>query len=139
VPPAAAVEQALQWLQSTVNAYKIEIEAPGHVTFFDSGGGLAKIFCPHCKTELGAEAWKDWMDAAWKGATGFELATRVLNCCGRPTSLEALGSNPLCAFGSFALIITDPLTTWSDEDPNTMLRELETVLSCPLHRVDAQY
>jgi hypothetical protein len=139
VPPAAAVEQALQWLQTAVDAHKIEVEAPGHVTFFDCGVGLDKIFCPHCKTELGAAAWQDWMDAAWRGATGFELTTRVLDCCGRPTSLDALGSDPLCAFGSFALTITDPMTTWSDDDLNTMLSRLENLLSCPLHRVDAHY
>jgi hypothetical protein len=139
VPPAAAVEQALQWLQTTVQAHKIEVEAPGHVTFFDCGGGLDTIFCPHCKTELGAEAWKDWMDTAWKGATGFDLTTRVLDCCGKPTSLDALGSDPLCAFGSFALVITDTTTTWSDDECDATRRKLERLLGCPLQRVDAHY
>jgi hypothetical protein len=139
VPPAAAVEQALQWLQTTVDAYKIEVEVPGHVTFFDCGGGLDKIFCPHCKTELGAEAWKDWMDAAWNGATGFGLTTRALDCCGKPTGIDALGSDPLCAFGSFALVVTDTRTTWSDGHLDVVLRRLETLLGCPLHLVDAHY
>jgi hypothetical protein len=139
VPPAATVEQALQWLQTTVDAHKIEVEAAGHVTFFDCGDGLDQIFCPHCKTEIGAEAWKDWMDAAWKVATGFDLTTRVLDCCGKPSSLDALGSDPLCAFGSFALVITDPMTTWSDDDFDTTLRKLEALLGCPLQRVDAHY
>jgi hypothetical protein len=139
VPPAAAVEQALQWLQTTVDAYKIEVEVPGHVTFFDCGGGFDKIFCPHCKTELGAEAWKDWMDAAWNGATGFVLTTRALDCCGKPTGIDALGSDPLCAFGSFALVVTDTRTTWSDGHLDVVLRRLETLLGCPLHLVDAHY
>jgi hypothetical protein len=139
VPPAAAVEQALQWLKANVDAYKIEVEAPGHVTFFDCGGGLDKIFCPHCKMELGAEAWKDWMDSAWTETKGFNLTTRLLDCCGKSASLENLGFDPVCAFGSFALVITDPTTTWSDDDFDTTLRKLETLLGCPLQRVDAHY
>jgi hypothetical protein len=139
VPPAAAVEQALQWLRSKVQAYKIEVEAPGHVTFFDCGGGLDKIFCTDCKAEVDAEVWKDWMDSAWKGTIGFELTTRVLDCCGKPASLDALGADPLCAFGSFALVVTDTRTTWSENDRDVALRKLESLLGCPLHRVDAHY
>jgi hypothetical protein len=139
VPPAAAVEQALQWLQTAVDAYKIEVEAPGHVTFFDCGCGLDKIFCPDCKAEVGAATWKDWMDSAWKGATDFDLTTRALDCCGKPASLDALGSDPLCAFGSFALVATDTRTTWSDGDREAVLRRLETLLGFPLHLVEAHY
>jgi hypothetical protein len=50
-----------------------------------------------------------------------------------------LGSDPVCAFGSFALVITDPTTTWSDDDFDTTLRKLETLLGCPLQRIDAHY
>jgi hypothetical protein len=139
MPPASAIEAALNWLRSLIAAYKIEVEATGHVTFSDCGGGLDKILCPHCKTEVDAAAWKDWMDSAWTGGTEFNLTSRVLACCNTSTSLENLGSDPVCAFGSFAVVITDPVTTWSDGDLDAVLRRLETVLGCPLQRVDAHY
>jgi hypothetical protein len=139
MPPAAAVDTALTWLRAAVDAYKIEAEAPGHIMFFDCGGGLDKIFCPCCKTEVDAELWKDWMDAAWTEDSGFTLTSRVLPCCGSSTSLEALGSEPLCAFGSFALVITDTMTTLSDEEWASLSKELESRLQCSLVRVDAHY
>jgi hypothetical protein len=139
VPPAATSEDALQWLKTNIDAYKIEVEAPGYVTFFDCGGGLDKIFCPHCKTELGAEAWKDWMDSAWTETNGFTLTSRALNCCGKPTNLDALGFDPLCAFGSFALVVTDTMMALADEDLETIRFTLQNMLGCRLQRVDAQY
>jgi hypothetical protein len=139
VPTPAKAAVGLAWLRTEIAADKIEAEAPGHITFFDCGGGLDKIFCPSCQTEVDAELWKDWMDAAWTEGAGFTLTSRVLACCSTAISLEALGSAPLCVFGSFALVITDPMTTPSDAELRVMLHKLEAMLGCPLHRVDAHY
>jgi hypothetical protein len=79
------------------------------------------------------------MDRAWSAEGGFTLTTRVLGCCGTATRLDALGSDPLCAFGSFAIEITDTTTTLSESAFDSILRELETSLACRLQRVDAHY
>lgn len=139
IPPAAAIETARTWLAGAIAAYKVEAVTPGHITFFDCGGGLDRIFCPHCKTELDTELWKDWMDASWSKAAGFTLTARKLACCGQTVRLDALGSDPLCAFGSFALVITDTMKSLSDAEFLAIQAELETRLGCALQQVDAHY
>jgi hypothetical protein len=139
VPAAAQIESALSWLRSNVNAYKIEAEAPGNITFIDCGGGLDVVACPACRTEVESGFWKDWMDASWTQSGGFTLTDRQLPCCGKTARLDALYFDPKCAFGSFEIAITDTLTTLTGEELSALMRQLETRLMCPLHRIDAHY
>jgi hypothetical protein len=139
VPAATETEDALSWLRSKVAAYKIEALKPGHITFIDCGGGLDVVACPSCKTDVGGEFWKDWMDGSWTEAGGFDLTGRQLPCCGKTARLEALYFDPKCAFGSFEIAITDTMTTMSEAELDTLKRDLEIKLGCPLHRIDAHY
>jgi hypothetical protein len=139
VPAAAEIEDALSWLGSKVPAYKINAEAPGHITFIDCGGGLDIVACPKCRTDVGGAFWKDWMDASWTEAGGFTLTERQLPCCGKIARLDALYFDPRCAFGSFEIAITDTMTTLSDEELDALMRQIEMRLGCPLQRVDAHY
>jgi hypothetical protein len=79
------------------------------------------------------------MDTAWSPEAGFTLTSRVLDCCNATVSLESLGSDPACAFGSFALVVTDTKNTYSDDELDAMMKELQAMLKCRLHRVDAHY
>jgi hypothetical protein len=139
VPTSNNVSTTLTWLQSNVDAYQIEAVQLGHITFFDCGGGLDLVACPHCRRDIGGPLWKDWMDESCTLETGFTLTERLLPCCRTSVRLDQLYFDPLCAFGSFAIEITDTMKTWLDDEFAALQVELAKRLSCALQRIDAQY
>jgi hypothetical protein len=83
--------------------------------------------------------WKDWMDQSCELTTGFTLTKRTLSCCGKPVRLDQLVFDGLCAFGSFAIEITDTMTNLSDDAFATLHQGLQARLECKLLRADAHY
>jgi hypothetical protein len=138
VPPAADVEVALAWLPSEVDAYKIEAVTPGHVIFFDCGGGLGDVLCPKCRTDIGP-LWKEWMDDSYTDEGGFALTSQTLICCGEDVRLDQLIFVSHCAFGSFGIDMIDTMTTLSDAEVAALMEQVEVLLSCKLQHVDAHY
>jgi hypothetical protein len=138
VPPSDAVAAALTWAQQHVDAREIAACTPGHIIFFDCGAGLDLVGCPHCRKDIGP-LWKDWMDQSCELATGFTLTERMLPCCGKPVRLDQLVFDGFCAFGSFAIEITDTMTNLSEEEFAALQHKLEARLDCKVLRVDAHY
>jgi hypothetical protein len=126
-------------VRETIAARIIDTSIPGHVTFFYCGADLDLVGCPHCRKDIGGPLWKDLMDQSSEQGAGFTLTERMLPCCGKPVRPDQLVFDPPCAFGSFAIEVTDPLRTLSDGEWNSRMRELEARLQCLLQRVDAHY
>ncbi len=139
IPDAADVARTVSWLISRIEAYKIVAVTPGHLIFFDCGGGLDTVCCPICGADIGDPLWKDWMDTSYSQTNGFTLSTRTLACCGSSVQLDQLVFDAPCAFGSFAIEITDTMATLTDEERADLLRETEMRLGCPLIWIDAHY
>jgi hypothetical protein len=139
VPGATDIQAAVAWLHTQIKAYRIEAVTPGHVTFFDCGGGLDTVLCPNCHTDVGDPLWKDWMDDSYIDGAGFTLTKRTLACCGSEIGLDALKFDAHCAFGSFGIDITDTMTTLGESELKAQMDHVATILACPLQRVDARY
>jgi hypothetical protein len=138
VPAVSDLAVALTWLRSEVDAYKIEAVTPGHVIFFDCGGGLDDVLCPKCRTDIGP-LWKEWMDESYTEDGGFALDSRTLKCCGANFRLDQLIFNAPCAFGSFGIDIADTTTTLSNGEVAALIQGLEQRLSCPFRWMHASY
>jgi hypothetical protein len=79
------------------------------------------------------------MDDSYAPETRFALTERTLSCCAKAARLDQLIFDPICAFGSFAIEMTDTVTAWTDEKLATLLAELEARLQHSVVRVDAHY
>ncbi len=139
VPPSAATAATITWLKTMVDAYLIEATEPDHITFFDCGAGLETVSCPTCGVDIGDLLWKDWMDASYAEATGFTMSQKTLACCETTVALNQLIFDAPCAFGRFAIEITDTLTSLTDDEVAQLMNEAGSKLGSALMRIDAHY
>jgi hypothetical protein len=105
-PNVESVAMAERLLRTYLpDAESVKSEEFEHVTFIDSGGNWAGVFCPSC----GADA-KSWWGTAMSEAHETQFARMDIRtpCCGAATSLNELRYGWPCGFGVYVLEALNP-------------------------------
>jgi AraC-like DNA-binding protein len=99
-------------------AYKGEAIDHGKIAFFDCGGNMGATYCPHCRTEMNAPVWSDWMTDDYGEAKGFTFSN----------NLKAIA--PKVGYGSTEALIRTFLR-YSKQTPKEWLKSQSIYLSVP--------
>jgi hypothetical protein len=104
------------------------------LTFFDAGtNDVGSISCPNCGEQLDFDFLMEWQEEDDDNTLGYKFEPRVLECCGKSSTLRDLDYYYDQGFGYFCLegIIDPPLDS-------KHISEFERILDCSL-RVIYQY
>lgn len=135
VPAEAAQAAALERFKSFVpKADDVIRDSTAEVRFIDAGVNFERISCPACRRPLALRWWEGAMTAAEK--RDFTDLRVTLPCCGKPSTLNDLLYFWAQGFARFSLEAMNPGLRELKSD---QVRELETILGCPLRVILAHY
>jgi hypothetical protein len=139
VPKAKAVADCIVWLRSAMPAYKVEAIQHHKIAFFDCGSNMGSTHCPHCKSEVDAEEWANWMTHDYDEKYGIQYSSRKMKCCGVESTLDKIEFENPCMFGRFAVQVTDTMKTYSEVEMARFQRLIASKLGCQIRYLEAHY
>ena len=135
-PPSSLLEAAARKVGEFIpKARSIEVNVFEEVTFIDQGEGFENVSCLECKKELDTDWWQEAMNTAYENK--FENLECICPLCGSSTNLNELNYNSPAGFSRFAIVVKDPDRAF-DLEPEK-IKELESILNCPLRQIWAHY
>lgn len=110
---------------------QVETVVSEKVRFVDAGENFQRINCPACNATIDNDWWQDQMSDDFVDA-GFVLKPRETPCCKAKASLHELRYDWPQGFAKFSLEAMNPNT---GELPASGIRDLESILGCPLRLI----